>query len=400
MTTNEPQENRIGRRIRSVRLWRRMTLTATAGLAGFSPSHLSMIERGLRRVDRRSTLEALAAALRVSPADLTGQPYAPAGFGESLGHAAAQEMRAVLRDIEIGALDDLASSRHHEELTRDVAAATAACSGSDYGRLGEMVPGLLVETYLYAGRVRTTESRVLLASVLHSAFYLAKDLGHGDLAWMVAGHLQVACETVADPAWAALADFVRAHAVLGPGARERGLRLAEHGTDLLAPDRGDAGQMFGMLNLSAALNSAATGRHDRALEHLDEAALMARETGEGNFAGLMFGEQNVRIWRVAVALESGEGGRVPELAKQVDVDSIPSAGRRATFYCDVGRGFSMLRGREAEAVAAFSRAEELAPQRMRTNPYVRESVSELLSRGSISGNRDLRGMAYRLGLAG
>jgi transcriptional regulator with XRE-family HTH domain len=37
---------RIGRRVREVRIWRRMNLSATAGLAGMSPAYLSMIERG------------------------------------------------------------------------------------------------------------------------------------------------------------------------------------------------------------------------------------------------------------------------------------------------------------------------------------------------------------------
>jgi transcriptional regulator with XRE-family HTH domain len=262
MTTPEPAENMIGKRIRTVRLWRRMSLTATAGLAGFSPSYLSMIERGLRPVDRRSTLEALAAALRVSPAELTGQPYAPSGVGEVRGQAAVQGIRAVLRDIDLGELDEVASPRHQEELRRDVAAATAACLASDYGSLGEIVPTLLAECCSHADRARTTESRVLVASVLHAAFYLAKDLGHGDLAWQVASRLRVACEAVSDPAWTAVADFVRAHAVVGPEARERGLRLAERGCDLLVPDGGDAGQVFGMLHLSAALNSAVLGRHD------------------------------------------------------------------------------------------------------------------------------------------
>ncbi|OLF12591.1 helix-turn-helix domain-containing protein [Actinophytocola xanthii] len=400
MTTQEPAENTIGRRVRAVRLWRRMSLTATAGLAGFSPSYLSMIERGLRRVDRRSPLESLAAALRVSPSELTGQPYAPSAVGDDHGSAAAEELRAVLRDIEIGALDDLVPRRHPEELRQDVTAVTAACLASDYARLADLVPALLAEGYRYADRARTTEAWMLFASVLHSAFYLAKDLGHGDLAWMVASRLHRAGEAVSTPAWAALADFVRAHAVLGPGARERALGLADRSADTLVPDGGAAGEMFGMLNLSAALNCAVTGRPDRAREHLDEAARVAREVGEGTFAGLLFGERNVSIWRVAVALESGEGGRVPELARQVDVERVPSAGRQATFYCDVGRGLATLRGREDDAVAAFSRAEALAPQRMRTNPYVRESISELLTRGRLGANRDLRGMAYRLGLAG
>ncbi len=134
--------------------------------------------------------------------------------------------------------------------------------------------------------------------------------------------------------------------------------------------------------------------------HLAEAADTAGRTGDGTFAGLYFGPRNVGVWRVALALELGEPGRVGELAREVDVDAIPSAGRRASFYGDVGRGLAAIRGRETDAVEALRRAEALAPQRTRTNPYVREAVTDLLRRARRdAGGRELRGMAYRIGIA-
>jgi hypothetical protein len=103
---------------------------------------------------------------------------------------------------------------------------------------------------------------------------------------------------------------------------------------------------------------------------------------------------------VALALELGEPGRVPELAREVEVAAIPSPGRQATFYGDVGRGLATIRGREAQAVEALHRAEALAPQRMHTNPFVREIVVDLLRRARRdAGGRELRGMAYRMGVA-
>lgn len=62
------EDAHIGRRVREVRHWRRMSLTATAGLAGISAPYLSMIERGQRPVTKRATLEALARVLTVRPA--------------------------------------------------------------------------------------------------------------------------------------------------------------------------------------------------------------------------------------------------------------------------------------------------------------------------------------------
>ncbi|MGH3916460.1 MAG: helix-turn-helix domain-containing protein [Pseudonocardiaceae bacterium] len=396
----EGEARSIGRRIRRIRDWRGLTLKVVADFAGISESYLSRIERGERPLERRSRVEAIAAALRVAPAEITGQPYPPSNENEAVGHAAAQELRAVLRDIEIGEqpLTETAP-RPLATLRSETAAVNAACAACDYAVLGQTVPTLIGELHTLIEVHGSTEVRWLLADVLHAAFYLSKDLGHGDLAWMVSGHLHATAEALGEPAWAAVADFVRSHATVGSKARERGLRLAERRAELVEPDDGPAGQIYGMLHLSAAFQSAVTGRDENARAHLTEASETAVRTGDGTFAGLNFGPCNVGIWRVALALELGEPGRVPELAREVDVTAIPSAGRQATFYGDVGRGLAALRGREAQAVEALARAEALAPERIRTNPFVRDTVGNLLRRkqsGPVG--RELRGIAYRMGI--
>lgn len=394
------QPRTTGQRLREIRHWRGKSLRVVAELAGISESYLSRLERGSRQVDSRSLLEALAAALRVAPSDITGQPYPPSNEDEAVAHAAAQALRAVLRDIEVGELAPTTPPRPLAELRPEVAAVNAATAACDYGILGKTVPDLVGELYTLAEVDGSAEARRLLVDVLHAAFYLSKDLGHGDLAWMVSAHLHAAATALGEPVLGAVAGFVRSHATVGLRARESGLRLAEHSADLLKPDDGSAGQVYGMLHLSAALQSAVTGHPDNARAHLEEAAQTASRTGDGNFAGLNFGPRNVGVWRVALALELGEAGRVPELARNVDVGAIPSTGRQATFYGDVARGLATIRGREAQAVEALQRAERLAPQRIRTNPFVREVVTDLLRRARRdAGGRELRGMAYRMGLA-
>lgn len=58
-----------------------LSLKTTAELAGMSESYLSLIERGKRPVERRSTLEALANALRVAPGELAGDSVSWEGWG-------------------------------------------------------------------------------------------------------------------------------------------------------------------------------------------------------------------------------------------------------------------------------------------------------------------------------
>lgn len=55
----------IGARLRSLRRWRGKTQVELAGLAGLSPSFVSMVENGQRPLDRPSHIAALASALKV-----------------------------------------------------------------------------------------------------------------------------------------------------------------------------------------------------------------------------------------------------------------------------------------------------------------------------------------------
>jgi transcriptional regulator with XRE-family HTH domain len=279
MTSDTDDTRAIGRRLREIRSWRGLSLTVTAELAGLSAGYLSRIERGLRPVQRRSTLEALALALRVAPSELTGQPYPPSSESEAVAHSAAPALRAVLRDIELGEPLIAVAPRPLGQLRDEVAAVNAACAASDYGTLGQTVPDLLGELHTLARERGSGEARRLLAETLHAAFYLSKDLGHGDLAWMVAGHLHAVAQEIGEPEWGALADFVRVHATVGLRARQRGLALAERSADALTPNEGAAGQVYGMLHLSAALQAAVTGAVDGARAHLAEAAETARPVG-------------------------------------------------------------------------------------------------------------------------
>lgn len=138
-----------------------------------------------------------------------------------MAQAAAQALRAVLRDIEVGEPPIGAPPRSLVELRGEVAAVNAASAACDYGILGQTVPDLIGELSTLAEVHGSAAARRLLADVLHAAFYLSKDLGHGDLAWMVSGHLHATAVALGEPVWDAVAGFVRSHATVGVRARER-----------------------------------------------------------------------------------------------------------------------------------------------------------------------------------
>ena len=87
-------EATIGARLRTLRRWRGKTQTELAGLAGLSPSFISMVETGNRPLDRRSHIAALASALQVSETDLVGGPHLSADRqAQSLSVIRAQRHR-------------------------------------------------------------------------------------------------------------------------------------------------------------------------------------------------------------------------------------------------------------------------------------------------------------------
>src|SRR5690349_22091278 len=73
-----------------------MSQQAVADLAGMSRSQVAMVETGRRPLDRRSQVAALAQALQVTAADLTGEVI-PAGDEQlAAAHAALPALRLAL----------------------------------------------------------------------------------------------------------------------------------------------------------------------------------------------------------------------------------------------------------------------------------------------------------------
>ncbi|MGH3914616.1 MAG: helix-turn-helix domain-containing protein [Pseudonocardiaceae bacterium] len=397
----------IGRRIREIRDWRDLSLKAAADLAGISEGYLSRIERGERPVNRRSLLEAIAAALWVAPAELAEQAFPPAMADSVIGEARAGvvALEAALSDLDLGEFTDPAA-RPWPAVAADLNTLNSRLRPTaDYAAQGAMLPGLLRE--LHTLYITDPEHRADILRALMDCYqatcFMVKNLGVRGLPALAAFRAQQVAEELADPAWLGLAAWLRALALGGKG-RPRMLELSVQSADALQGHLDDrrAQQMYGALHLSAALASAALCRADDVAAHLDEASALAERVGPDGgrgFGSLYFGPDNVGIWRLSIAIELGEPGRAQELARQVTPERVPSAHRQAIYWADLGRGMAQDRATRDEAVGALLRAEKLAPQRIRTNPFVRETVGDLMRRARRkAGGRELRGMAYRIGL--
>lgn len=391
----------IGQRIRALRQQSGMSLNALAALSGLSKGHLSRVERGLANLDQRRSLLAVAEALKVPANKLTGQPYDPVSRQEDTVRVAVADIRDVLYGSTLG--------EPHDEPGRDLAALTVAAARA--GELhsacaldvaGPMLPDLLDDLYAHAGAGGDAERAALplLVAALHVTWDVAHWAGDADLSYRAAEQAVAAARASGEPDLLGLAQFGLIHSlgwVDGRRARRRADATAVAAADELEPHAGSgaAAEMYGMLRLISAWSRLLIGSTEDVDAQVAEAEAVAGRTGDGGAHRLWFGPNNVNAWRVALAVERGDGGRVPELARAVNVPALPARERQAGHWINVGRGLAQEPATAAQAIEAFRRARRLTPMRIRLNPHVREVTEHLVWE---VGGPDVRKFASWLGV--
>jgi len=401
-----PQDDgTIGGRLRELRLWRHMTLAEVAGLAGVTPAYLSMAERGLRTLDRRSLISALAAALRVSETELTGGPHLGADPLQSGPHAAVPALRVALAVNALGeAVVDRA--RPLPQVTAELESLRPAHASGDYLLLGPPLPGILDELYWHVSKPHGEDDQVRAARALVDALGWSASLCHNlrypDLAQIASRAAVDAARLISDPVRLGMAQFERIGTA--PRAWDYTLVMAERAANALEPHAHDERgfQVLGMLTLRCALAAMAAQKGSVATHWLSEAEKLAARVNDDDPAWNWewFGATNVAIWRTALAVEHGESGRaVLKLAAGARQAKLVVATRRAALYLDIGRGLARDPRTQDEATQWLRRAEQAAPQHIRNYAPAREAVAYLLTRArTTAGGRELRGMAARMGV--
>ena len=382
-----------------------MDLGAVAGLAGISTSYLSRIERGERPLTKRLVLERIASALRVSTIELTREADLSPDEGTHQTYTAMATLGDLLGGWWVGEVPDAPGRplpKTLDELTQFHAARNSGgprAAGDYPTQVAVLAP--LIRELLVAAADPKLERRALppLLTAYHVAGSIAARLRIPGMPSLAADRMQQVAARLNDPVWDAVGKWGRAHFLSGTN-RQRQYELAISVADD-AP--GDRVETRGMANLTAALAAAAQGQGDLAETHLAEAAAVAEslepDTSPWPSGIMQFGRTNVGIFRVAIGVELGHGPRVAKYASSLRTETI-SRGRQASFWIDYGRGMLAERKTRAQGLAALLRAEQLAPQQVHTNVWAREAVTGLLSAEvRAAGGRDLRGLAWRMGIA-
>ncbi|GLW64304.1 transcriptional regulator [Actinomadura rubrobrunea] len=384
-----------------------MSLDKLAGLSGLSKSFLSRAERGLRALDRRSHIAALASALRVSETDLVGGPHLGPDPVQAEPHSYISPLRVALETNSFHADPVVEQARPLPELAALMRGKVEKHRRAyDFITVGKYLPDLIDELHWHVAAPADEAAQRLALETLVEAYMcaagMARSLRHPDLSQFAAMRADEATVLLDDP----IARGKAAFSVVRPNAANwhRVKALAERAADRLEPHvRNDRDvPVLGMLTLNAALAAAAS--HDQhAAEHwLNEAADPARRVPDdlhGNWQA--FSKTNVAIWRVTVGVEIGKaGGEIAELAKDVTeakLDDHP--GRKTCFLADVGRGLARDPRYRDDAIRWLRRSEDTAPQRFRNDPKIAETIAVMLEQARVtSQGREFRRMAARLGV--
>ncbi|GAA0474399.1 hypothetical protein Ade02nite_74980 [Paractinoplanes deccanensis] len=269
----------------------------------------------------------------------------------------------------------------------------------DYAGAARLLTGLLRDLHAETAGPDQAEALRLLCDAASIAATVLRCLGFPADAWLGAERCRDAADASGDPVLRGQAAYALARAAVACGSYQRGQTIAERAVDDLGryADRADGAEVLGSLHLVAALASRSRQRLDDSRDWLNEAAELARRTGESNLLSMFWGPTNVELWRMSIEVDDGDPGRVVEIARRTDPSAISAGVRQVFYYADTARALARLGGRDREAIRLLLTAERIAPQHVRTSAELAATVLTLLERSRRqAGGMELRGLRERM----
>ncbi|MEV6978794.1 helix-turn-helix transcriptional regulator [Kitasatospora sp. NPDC093806] len=381
----------FGARVAQLRKQRGMNQEQLAAAINRTASWVSQVERGVQPVVRLDVLQLLADGLGVSVQTLRPDaPSAPAATPTPDKEAPNDLDLARLLLSGHPALDVLFGGDRPSEVPDLIALAATVdeiwhlTHAARFAELSALV-GRALPPLERAVRTARPEDRpeihLLLSSTYQAlaAAFVRQD--EDDAAWVAADRAIRAAEQSAQPLQVFAGIYRLAHAFI----RLRRLDQAEHAASAaLGALRMSNGaedpvalSILGSLHLVLALAAARAGRREQARNEVAEARAVAARLGvDRNDFNLEFGPTNVEIQAVSTAVELGDAGEALDLGLRIDASRL-SPERRARLLIDLGRAHAQRR-QLGEAVDALLKAEELAPETVRTHVAARATIRELV----------------------
>ncbi|MEV0325240.1 helix-turn-helix domain-containing protein [Micromonospora echinospora] len=372
----------VGRRVAYWRVRRKLSQQVFADRLGKSKSWVDKVERGVRSLDKVSTLQDIATVLRIDTAVLLGRDARPANVTERT--EGVERIRAALSTYEIAL--GRSAARHAVlpagRLAGSVGHAWTTYQHARYPQLIAMVPDLLAHaqrTHAHdpgAGRAPLVEAYRVTASLLVK-------LGETDVAWLAADRAMAVA--TGDPVRVAAAAVQLGQVLRASGRARSALSAMLAAAYRIAPPDPDDGappelSLCGTLLVQAALAAARHGDDRATAELMDEAAGMAARVGDGHdHHRTGFGPTAVGLARVAAAVELGDGhDAVAWHEKTTGRDGwrwLP-AEHRAGHLLDAARAY-LQTDDPVNAGRMLLDAERTAPAEIRHRPAAREVLAQV-----------------------
>ncbi|MER5810213.1 helix-turn-helix transcriptional regulator [Streptomyces sp. NPDC002033] len=365
-----------GTRIKRLRLERHLTQQGLSDLAQVPYSTLTKAEQGVIPASPH-LIAAVARALRVDVATVTGQPYATELRADQMD-VLIRPIREALDVYDLGA-DPAITPRAHQSLAEDTAALHSAVRAGGIKQTASQLPGLVQEATTAAHTAPARDRWLLLASLYRTSYDVASKLGYFDLAALALARMDWAAERGSDAVVGGMYRYMRALTYLRDGEYHTGERLVDLGLRTLAqadPSR-ERDVVTGQLHLGAAVIAGRSKNGGRAESHLAEAERIASGTGEAVAVHwLTFGPTNVAVHRVSVLAELDEYGQASEMGRRVTIPANWPQSRKSHHYAELARA-QMWTGDLDSSFQNLLKARKTAPQQARYHQTVRETYAGL-----------------------
>lgn len=366
-----------GRRIARARNRRGLTQTGLATRAHVSRSLIAQVESG-HKPATPALVAAVARVCAVDPAELNGQPYRGPDRRTDAVHQAIPAIRRALAYIDIS--PELETPpRSLEELASELLKVQKLLEASSHVLVGNHLPALIEELTVPAMESDAPKAWRMLYHAYAIAVSLTRRLGYNDLAQVAIDRTATAALHADDPHLLHLVPLSRTLLLLTLGSGDIALAIARRTLNDV-DQSGPAGvEIYGALQLRAAILTARMGRTTEAWEHHGIAAeAVARIAPRDRLDpyGLQTNPGNVAIHGCAVATELGDYDR----AVLLDTDFKPPptlyTERRAHHEIDMARTHLWLNNYD-KSLKRILRAERIAPQVTYFHPTARETVRQL-----------------------
>jgi transcriptional regulator with XRE-family HTH domain len=378
-----------GGRIAAYRRLNRLTQRGLAARANVSHSLLTKVESGSRPASQ-AFLAACARAMSIPVTHLTGQPFIEDQTEDRLAGPLA-DLRASLENFDL-TLDDL-PVRSLADIRPDVHHMVLARRDAQYSRILGQAPALIDELVQQSQTLTGHEceqAHHLLVQLYRAAADVGYGLGLVDLVSLLLARMDFSASRCGDPYQVATYRYMRAYSTFTTGRHEVGRKiiqaaLADIESGVRAADL-VAVCAAGNLRLRASILATRQGDADTARDELAEARQLADTLGHEvvgsdlatGYAGAMsFGATNVAIHAAAVEMELGNHGRAINLAQQVHVPNGYPPDRIGHHYIDTARA-QLWTGDNEGAMSSLLMARQVAPQKTRYHPSVRETIAGLI----------------------